>query len=168
MNFIAMWLIFLASFLPQDLPEGMELVDQLLLEHIEWIRVNYDEDYPVYYSYYLTNFNRASPDMDMLTLYEDVRDCARDWPAFAQYFEDVPFREVRWYLFDDGWSLNTRSHVGAQIGGVVFAAKHIAIARDSMNEASTVVHEIMHALYPSLWHKVEFYTIVQHCINEVW
>ena len=171
MNWIMMWFIFLSSFLPlqgQERVTGHELVNQLYMEHVDWFRTNFDADYPVHWSYHLSNFNRAAPDVSMMNVYLDVQECARAWPAYAKDFEDTPFRDVRWYLFDEGWSLNTQTHVGAQIRGIVFAAKHISLERASVSKSHTVVHEIMHVFFPNLWHNVEFYTIVNHCVDEVW
>ena len=148
--------------------EGDELMDQLFQEHVEWVEGLFGEPFVPEWEYHLMDFNRAAPDTNMMNLYLDAKDCAESLSEYSWAFIDVPYREVSWYLFGEGWTLNNTTHVGKQIRGLVLAGRHVFYERGSLNRPTTVVHEMMHVLYPRLWHTPEFYLVVRHCTDEVW
>lgn len=152
-------------------------VDAIVMEHREWILENeynkadgdLDAWDPFDHRFVIDDVVKIRAGDGMLETYYGLLECGqREFPQYDKYVGGVSFHQLKWYAYTEGWLLDRASNEGFRFSGAVFGGRHVMIDRGFVDRGKTITHELVHILYPSLFHKSPFYEIHKACWRDVW
>ncbi len=174
--------MFVAASMPQDSTTvasfGVPVdVDAIVQEHYDWIIENEynlaDGDLeawdPYDHRFIIEEVDTILAGSGMMETYYALLECGKNqFPEYDEHIGETSFYQIKWYVFTEGWLLDKSTHKGHQFSGAVFGGRHLMLDREYTGEGKTITHELVHILYPSLFHKPPFYKIHNKCWRDVW